>query len=229
MVAVPPPLPVTLPVLSTVAILSLLLNQVTFLLVASLGATVGVRVSVLLTEMVVEDLFNETPVTGTSTVTVHSAVTPSSVTAIILVVPPATGVTVPPLTVATVSTLLTQATVLYVALVGVTVAVKTFAPPERGMLMVLSLMDVVPSRNSIRFVFMILTVTVQFAFLVASLDEVAVMVAVPIPTPVTVQPMVVGVLGLTEATLGLLLLQMTFLFVALSGLTVAVRVSVLLT
>ena len=78
MVAVPPPLPVTLPVLSTVAILSLLLNQVTFLFVGGAGPadwTVAVRVSVSSLVMVVEVLFNSTPVTGSSfTVTAHVAV-----------------------------------------------------------------------------------------------------------------------------------------------------------
>ena len=72
----------------------------------------------------------------------------------------------------------------------------------------------------------LVTVTAQDAVLVVSLCGVAVMVAVPVPTAVTVQPLVVGVVGLTEATLVLLLLQMTFLFVALSGLTVATRSSV---
>ena len=66
----------------------------------------------------------------------------------------------------------------------------------------------------------ILTVTVQDALLLEPSAVVAVMVDVPLATAVTTPPL------LTVATSVLLLVHVTFLLVALEGVTVAVRVDV---
>ncbi len=64
------------------------------------------------------------------TVTVHVAVLlPAWVVTVIIAVPTALPVTVPLLTVATLVLLLDQFTVLFVALLGVTVAVSVSVPP----------------------------------------------------------------------------------------------------
>ena len=139
MVAVPAFTPVTVPPLSvgvllgvTVAVLGSLLTQVTFWLVAVAGAIVAVRVSALLgpTRMVVE-AFNVKPVTATLfTVTVHvSVLLPSAVVAVMVAVPAFLPSTLPPLTVATAVSLLTQEAMFWlVAVVGAIVAVRSIAP-----------------------------------------------------------------------------------------------------
>ena len=74
MVAVPAPAAVTLPSASTVATLVLSLLHVTFLLVASLGVMVALRITVPPTVRLALVLFSVTPVTETvAAVTVRVA------------------------------------------------------------------------------------------------------------------------------------------------------------
>ena len=99
MVAFPAATALTTP-LETVATLLLLVDQVMFLLVASLGRTVAVRVTVSPTLMLAVVLSSLTPVTGTtelfSTVTVLVAVyPPSSVVTVMTAVPSLIPVTTP--------------------------------------------------------------------------------------------------------------------------------------
>jgi len=209
MVAVPAATPVTVPLLTVAMPVSLLL-QVTFLFVALAGAIVYARVSVPLRETVVEVLFNETPVTGTSTVTVHVAVMPPScVTTNMAVLPAATPVTVPLLTVAMAVLLLNQVTFLLVALAGAIVAVKVSGVPK------LIVVEFLFNETPVTGIASDCTVTVHVAVLLPS-AVVAVMVAGPAFTPVTV-PL------LTVAMVVSLLLQVTFWLVAVAGRTVAVR------
>ena len=137
MVAVPKPTAVTTPLLLTVATEASLVVQVTLLLVALLGAIVGVSVVDCPTFRVAE-AGSVTPVTATGfTVTAHVAVLSSLVSAVPLVAvavivakPVATAVTTPLLlTVATEVLLDDQVTVLSVALPGVTVAVSVVVWP----------------------------------------------------------------------------------------------------
>ena len=99
-VAFPVATAVTTPEEFTVATLVLLLDQVTDLSVALFGATVAVNVSVEPTEIVVEFLFKDTPVTCTVesyTVTEHvpDFVVSTVDVAVIVTVPVAFAVTVP--------------------------------------------------------------------------------------------------------------------------------------
>ena len=209
MVAVPTATAVTLPLASTVALDVSLLSQVTVLYVALSGATVAVSVSLAPTWSVRLSLLSVTEVTGTGlTVTAQVADLPSAV-AVMVAVPTATAVTLPLLsTVALEVSLLVQVTVLYVALSGATVAVSvSLAPTWSVRLSLLNVTEVTGTG---------LTVTVQVADFPPA---VAVMVAEPMATAVTFP------LESTVALDVLLLVQVTVLSSALSGLTVAVSVS----
>jgi hypothetical protein len=186
-----------------------------------LGLTVAVRVSVPPTVKLRSILLRLTLLTGTTgpaavTVTAQVAVLfPSAVVTVIVAVPADTAVTVPPDTVATEELLVVQLTVLFVALLGLTVAVRVSVPPAvKERLVLLRLTLVTGTGAAVAAV----TVTAQVAVLFPS-AVVTVIVAVPADLAVTVPPD-------TVATSELLVVQLTFLFVASPGLTVAVRVSV---
>ena len=212
-VAVPTAFAVIVPLL-TVATLVALLLQVTFLFVALDGVMVAVNVSVAPTNRLVEVLLRLTPVTGTVTVTAQVAVLlPSAVVTVIVAVPDATAVTFPEVeTVATLVLLLLQVTFLFVALLGATVAVSVSVAFGANVSVVL--FRLTPVTGTV-------TVTEHVAVLLPS-AVVTVIVAVPAAMAVT-KPDVE-----TVATDVLLLFQVTFLFVALEGETVAVSVSVAL-
>ena len=144
-----------------------------------------------------------------STVTVHEALFPSAV-AVIVAVPADLAVTVPLLTVATLGLLELHDTVLLVAFEGVTVALSVAVSPSVSEILELLRITLVT------LIVTGWTSTVQYAFLPPA---VAVIVAVPTDFAVTV-PL------LTVATLVLLELHDTVLFVAFDGLTVAVSVAV---
>lgn len=145
------------------------------------------------------------------TVTVQDAVLlPSAVVTVMVVVPTAFAVIVPLLTVATLVALLLQETFLFVALDGVMVAVNVSVAPTNRLVEVL--LRLTPVTGTV-------TVTAQVAVLLPS-AVVTMIVAVPAATAVTFPAVE------TVATLVLLLLQVTFLFVAFDGVTVAVSVSV---
>jgi hypothetical protein len=211
MVAVPGAIAVTLPELSTVATRTLLLHQCLLVLVALAGLIVADKVSVPPINNVAEVLFNVTPVTGTTTLTTQAAILPpSAVVTRIIASPGAMAVTLPlPSTIATFVLLLLQVTVLFVALEGIMFAVKVSALPTAS---VLILSRVTPVTG-------ILTVMAQEATLLPS-AVVTVIFAVPAPTAVTLPPLS------TVATALLLLRQVTTVFVALSGMIAAVKVSV---
>jgi copper chaperone CopZ len=218
-VAVPAATGVTTPAL-TVATAVLLDDQVTFVFVAFEGLTVAVSVPVApptVNESVVG--LKATPVTATAcvpTVTAQVAVLPpSTVVTVIVAVPAATGVTTPELlTVATVVLLDDQFTFLFAAFDGLTVAVsEPVAPPTTNESVVG--LKVTPVTAAL----CVPTVTAQVAVLPPS-AVVTVIVAVPVATGVTMPE------PLTVATEGLLDVQVTSLFVASDGLTVAVSVPV---
>lgn len=210
MVADPAETALTLPLASTVATAVLELLHVTFLLVAVVGFIVAVNVSLAPTVIDSVVLFNETPVTGIVTVTVHVAVLlPSAVVTVIVAVPPPFAVTVPLETVATEVFELLHVTFVLDAFEGVMVAVSVpvLLTPER-VIVVLSRETPVTG---------IVTVTEHVTVLSPAL---AVMVAVPLPTAVTLP------LASTVATEVLELDQVTLLSVAFSGSTVATSVEV---
>ena len=142
------------------------------------------------------------------TVTLHVAVLlPSSVVTVIVAVPSATPLITPSSsTVATASLLLLQLIFLLVAFAGVIVAVNCFVLPVSTVVDVLS--SEMPSTATA------LTVTSQDAVKLPSV-VVAVIVAVPAVTPVTLP------LLSTVATDVLLLLHVTVLTLASFGATVA--------
>ena len=128
-VAVPGAMPHTWPLLLTVATEALLLAHDTFLSVALAGSTVATSVSHWPTIRAADVLFRPTPVTGTETVMVQLALwPPSCAVTVIVAVPADTPVTRPlrplPDTVAMAVLLLVQATPLFVALLGITVATR---------------------------------------------------------------------------------------------------------
>ena len=211
-VAFPMALAVTFPFESTDATEELLLDQVISGVVALLGLTVAVNVWLEPFFKLKDVLFSVTPVTGTVTVTEHVAVLlPSFVLTVIVAVPDATAVTFPEeLTVATLVLLLLQLTFLFVAFDGVTVAVSVSVAFGANVSVVL--FRLTPVTGTV-------TVTAQVAVLLPS-AVVTVIVAVPAAPAVTFPAVE------TVATLVLLLLQVTFLFVALLGEIVAVSVSV---
>ena len=203
---------VTLPFTSTVATVVLLEDQVTVLSVAFEGDTVAVKVSVPPMTSVIDVLFKLTLVTVTGfTVTTHCADIPPAVAAIVAV-PTPFAVTVPLDTVATEVLELLHVTVLSVAFVGATVAVRVSEVPFTRLKVVL--FKVTPVTATL------LTVTVQVAVTPLPSWAVAVIVAVPALTPVTTP------LELTVATDVLELDQVTALSAALLGVTVAVKVVV---
>jgi hypothetical protein len=211
MFAVPADMPVTNPLLLTVATAVLLLLHVTFLLAALVGDTVAVSCCVAPTLMAAEVLDKETPVTAIRlTVTRQVAVfPPSCVVTVTVVVPSDKPVTNPLLlTVATAVLLLLHVTFLLDALLGETVAVSCCVAPT---LMVAEVGDRETPVTATG-----LTVTKQAAVLPPSC-VVTVMFAVPGDKPVT------NPLLLTVATAVLLLLHVTFLLPALGGATVAVN------
>ena len=216
-VAVPALTPRTTPPVDTVATAVLLLLHVTFLFVALEGVIVTVRFSVPFTKRLVDVLFKDTPVTKTGrelTVIVQNAVLPpSTVVTIIVAVPTLTPVTTPPDTIATAVLLLFHDTFWFVALEGVIVTVRFSVPPT------IRLVDVLFKDTPVTETGRELMVTVQEAVLLPS-AVVTVIVAVPVLTPVTTPPVD------TMATAVLLLLHVTFLFVALEGSILAKRVSV---
>ena len=133
-VAVPPPIAVILP-FATVATDWSELVHVTDLSVALLGKMVAVSVSLSSTSNVKEVLLSDTEVTsmisgaGSLTVTLHVAVLPLLVVAVIVAVPLLTAVTLPFATVATDWAELVHVTLLSVALLGKTVAVSVSLSP----------------------------------------------------------------------------------------------------
>jgi len=146
------------------------------------------------------------------TVTVQVATKPISVfRAVIVALPAANALTRPLLsTVATAVLLLLHVTALYVASVGKTVAVNVSFVPDASDKVVLLSVTLTTGME---------TVTAQLAVLLPS-AVVAVTVAFPPDRAVTTP------LAFTEATAGLLLVHDTFLFVALEGVIVGIRVSV---
>jgi hypothetical protein len=121
--ALPEPTVVTTadePVATIVATVVSLLDQFTLELVAFAGVTVAVSETLSPMPSVAAEGFNATPITKTTTATVQVAVLPpSAVVAVITAVPTATALTTPELeTVATLASLVDQATERFVALVG---------------------------------------------------------------------------------------------------------------
>jgi hypothetical protein len=215
--AVPAETPVTTPVKKadelTVATDELLLLHVTLLIVAFAGDTVTVKVCVFPGDSATG--FGEivTLVIGTDTVTeAVSEIPPSTAKTVIAVDPAEIPVTTPDvLTVATDVLLLYHATLLFVAFEGVIVAVNV---------------NVLPTPTIIGFGEIVIPVTgivtvITHVSVNPPSTVFAVIVAVPPDTPV-ITPAV-----LTEAIAELLLLHVTFLFVAFEGATVAVKVCVL--
>ena len=142
MVASPAFTPVTLPLASTVATASSLDAQVTFWLVAFSGRMVATRVSLPPTRILVSVLFSCTPVTLISlslTVTLQVAVfPPSSVVTVMVASPAFTPVTLPlASTVAMAASLDFQATFLFAASLGATVAVSVSLSPTRSVIVAL--------------------------------------------------------------------------------------------
>ena len=118
--AVPTPTALTLPLLSTVAILVLLLDHITFLSFASLGRTVAIKFSNSPLFKLRTSLFNFISETEEVTVTLQLALyLPSSVVAVIKAVPTPIALTLPLLsTVATLESVLSHVTAKLVASLG---------------------------------------------------------------------------------------------------------------
>jgi hypothetical protein len=216
-IAVPAAFAVTTPDVDTVATDVLLDDQVTALFVALLGYTVGVSVCVSPTVTESDVLFKLTLVTGTAaaeTVTAQVAVLlPSLVLTVIVALPAAWAVTTPYVeTVATEVLLDDQVTDLFVALVGLTVAVKVSLPPtdsERD-----DLLSVTPVTLTVEA----LTVTEQFAIFLPS----------SVRTVTTADPDFLAVTTPEEVTITTEVLledHTSVLFVALVGVIVAVSVT----
>ena len=184
--------------------------------VALLGETVTVMVSVSPSTKDSVAGESDTLVTGTAfsfTVTAHVAVfAPSTVVTVMVALPAATAVTTPlSLTVATDSLSELHVTLLFVAFDGETVAVSAAVPP-------MFRLTVSGDRlTPVTAITLLLTVTVHVAFFP---PQVAVIVALPAFTAVTTP------FWSTVATDFFEVVQVTVLSVALSGLTVAVRVPV---
>jgi hypothetical protein len=198
----------------TAATAVLLLFQLTALFVALAGVMAWTRVSEApaTAARLTEVLFNDTPVTAMGfTVTAQVAVLPpSAVVTVIVADPGATAVTMPfDDTVATALLLLTQLKALFVALEGVIVGTRVSAAPTKRL---------VDAFNETPVTKMGVTETAQVAILPPSV-VVTVMVADPGVTAATMP------FDDTVATAELLLLQLTALFVAFSGVMVEMRVS----
>jgi len=127
----PSEIAVTTPELLTDATAGLEECHVTFLLDASEGWTVAVRVTISPAFTLAEEGFTETPVTGIEdTMTCEAAASPFVVVAVITVVPEETAVTCPEeLTVATSVLPELHVTLGYEAFAGSTVAVSCCVPP----------------------------------------------------------------------------------------------------
>jgi len=153
------------------------------------------------------------PPTAAVTVTALVAVKlPSTVVTVMVVVPAAMPVTKPvAFTVATPGVELDQVTFLLVALAGATVAVSCVVPLTVTEAVAGATLTPVTGTTAV-------TVIALVAVKLPS-TVVTVIVAVPVVWPVTKE---IKPLGLTVATLGLELDQVTFLLVALAGATVAV-------
>jgi hypothetical protein len=134
-IALPVETALTWPLADTVATAVLLLLHNTYWFVALAGATVAVKVSEPPTVSESAALFKETPVTGTLvpllvTLTAQVAILPpSTVVAVIAVLPALMPITTPFVTIATSGTLLLHVTSLFVAFAGETVAFKVSKPP----------------------------------------------------------------------------------------------------
>jgi hypothetical protein len=218
MVVVPFAMPVTNPVDETVATGGALLSQVTSLFVALAGNIVAVNCSVAPVSRARLVLFNDTPVTAIDkVVTVTSQAVfllPSTVVTVMIAEPFAILVTNPvDETVATDGALLTQVTSLFVALVGNTVTVNCSVAPVSNERFVLF------NDTSVTAIGRVVTFTLQVTFILPSM-VVAVMVARPSDRPVT------NPVDETVATDGELLSQLTSLFDAFEGNTVAFSCSV---
>ena len=214
-VAVPEDLAVTRPLLLTVATDVLLDFHVTVLFVALLGNTVAVNCMEYPLANSALVLFKEIDVARTTfclTVTEQDALRllPSVVLAVIIAVPGFFAVTRPLLlTVATELLLVVHVTVLFVALLGSTVADNCMEYPSVNSALVL-FKEIDVARTTF-----CLTVTEQDALRLLPSVVVAVMVALPGDFAVT-RPLL-----LTVATELLLVVHVTVLFVALLGSTVA--------
>jgi hypothetical protein len=216
MVAVPLPTAVMTPLLLTVATAELLELQVTFLNVAVAGATVATidAVAVPPTMTLTVGLSTDTLTTGVVTMTATFAVLlPSAVVTVMVAVPFATAVMTPLLlTVAIFALLELQVKFLFVAVAGVTVATIVAVDVPPIIKLTADLSTDIP-------VTVVVTVTATVAVLLPS-AVVTVMVAVPFATALMTP------LLLTVATAVLLELQVTFLFDAVAGATVATMVAV---
>jgi hypothetical protein len=202
----------------------LLLAQLRFRFVAFDGAIVATRVSLLPAARLVAILFKATPVTATLldgsngvTVTAQVAVCPPfRVVTVMVAVPTATAATSPlTLTVAMALLLLAQLRFRFVAFDGAIVATRVSLPPSYKLSVAL------PSVTPVTRIALgsaAATVTAQVSVLPPS-AVVTVMVAVPSPTALTVA---ITPSPLTVATEALLVDQLTALFVASAGATVAV-------
>ena len=208
---------------TTVATSSFELIHVTVLFVAFSGRTIAVNFFVSSTLSVASVSLNSIPVTATSSSFGSSTFSVSTVTlqvavfspafAVIVASPFTTAVTTPFTTVATSSFELVHVTVLFVALLGNTVAVNFFVSPTVSVasvsLNVISVTATSSSFGSSTFS----TVTLQVAVL---FPAVAVIIASPSATAVTTP-------FATVATSSFELVHVTVLFVALLGNTVAVN------
>jgi hypothetical protein len=190
-----------------------LLFHITFLFVALLGKTVATKVWLPPGERLTALVLRLTPLTGTSvalTLTAQAAVLPpSSVVTVIVAVPAATALTTPSVTVAIEGALVSQVTLLFVALAGVKMATRVWLPPTAR------LIEVLLKETEATGISVGLTLTAQVAVL-PPLSVVTVMVALPAATALTT-PFV------TVAIEGALLLHVTLVFFAVDGVTVAVK------
>ena len=204
-VALPDLTAVTLP-LTTLATDSSDEVQVTFLSVASSGFTVAVNCSVSPTAKERVVLSRVTEPVGTVTVTAHSAIL-SPHLAVMVALPDLTAVTLPLETLATDSSDEAQATFLSVASSGLTVAVNCAVSPTTKEREVLS--RVIDSVLTVMVTLHLAMQEPDFAEIIASPDFLAVIIPLDtVATDTSDEP------------------QVTDLSVALSGLTVAVIVSV---
>ena len=210
--AVPVLIAVTLPS-STVATDGSSDDHVTFLFVAFSGLTVAVNTITSPSTISKDVLFKETPVTAYTlawTFTEQVAVLPpSSVVTVIVALPFETAVTLPSCTVATDELSEVQIRFLLVAFSGVIVAVKVATSPS------VSSIDVLSKTTPVTGYFLSLTVIEQLAVIPPS-SVFTVTTAVPLLRAVTLPSSTVATDGSSDD-------HVTFLFVAFSGLTVAVN------
>ena len=212
-VAVPLLFAVTRPELLTEATPPSLLLQVTDLFEAVEGATAAVSCRVFPILSVTDSGVTVIPLAGVVTVTVQVSLTDEFAAdfTVMVAVPLPLAVTRPEeFTVATALLLLVQVTDLLEAVEGDIVAVSCLVLPT---------FSDTDSRLTVTPVVGVVTVTVQEAVAFAFADDFTVMTAVPLVFAVTLPE------ESTVATEVLLLDQVTALFVALLGLTVAVRVA----